>query len=413
MLVKAPNTGLPIQSPYLPVLNRQTEIARKLAAELALPPAQRNRMGPHGPETAARRPGTRWRTEMSRKPPAPSLTPGVAIAVAYCRDVLAGRIAACRLVHLTCERFLRDLAAAEAGQGPWAFRPELAERAMIFAGLMPNISGPEAGRPLRLMPWQRLVFANLFGFVEREHRRPAVPPGDRLCPPRQRQDLHRRAAGALPQLHGWRGRRRRLCRGGDPRPGADPVRHRPADGAPLPGDPPPLRRRGAGERDLAGAHQLELPPDQLGRQGAGRAERADRRLRRDRLAPHQRGLRRAAHRDGQAAQSAAARHLDRHRQQRRDRQAALGLRRPGAGGHAGGRAAVRADLHDRSGGRSLGGGVLDQGQPGLGPDRPAGCHPRHHAPDAQQPGAGSRGQDPAPEHLGQRRRGAVLAAELA
>jgi P27 family predicted phage terminase small subunit len=45
MLVKAPNTGLPIQSPYLPVLNRQTEIARKLAAELSLPPAQRDRVG--------------------------------------------------------------------------------------------------------------------------------------------------------------------------------------------------------------------------------------------------------------------------------------------------------------------------------------------------------------------------------
>ncbi len=50
LLVKAPNTGLPIQSPYLPVLNRQTEIARKLAAELALPPAQRNRVGPYVPD---------------------------------------------------------------------------------------------------------------------------------------------------------------------------------------------------------------------------------------------------------------------------------------------------------------------------------------------------------------------------
>ncbi|TDH59007.1 terminase large subunit [Dankookia rubra] len=38
---------------------------------------------------------------------------------------------------------------------------------MLFAGLLPNIKGPEAGQPLRLMPWQRLVFANLFGFVER------------------------------------------------------------------------------------------------------------------------------------------------------------------------------------------------------------------------------------------------------
>jgi phage terminase small subunit len=53
MLVKAPNTGLPIQSPYMAVLNRQTELARKLAAELAIPPAQRNRMGPHGAREGA------------------------------------------------------------------------------------------------------------------------------------------------------------------------------------------------------------------------------------------------------------------------------------------------------------------------------------------------------------------------
>ena len=44
----APNTGLPIQSPYLAVLNRQTEIARKLACELALPPSQRGRVGVYG-----------------------------------------------------------------------------------------------------------------------------------------------------------------------------------------------------------------------------------------------------------------------------------------------------------------------------------------------------------------------------
>ena len=43
LLVKAPNTKLPIQSPWLAIMNRQTEIARKLAAELALPPAQRSR----------------------------------------------------------------------------------------------------------------------------------------------------------------------------------------------------------------------------------------------------------------------------------------------------------------------------------------------------------------------------------
>ena len=49
LLVKAPNTGFPIQSPYLAVLNKQAEIARKLAAELALPPAQRDRVRPVDP----------------------------------------------------------------------------------------------------------------------------------------------------------------------------------------------------------------------------------------------------------------------------------------------------------------------------------------------------------------------------
>ena len=44
LLVKAPNTKLPIQSPWLAIMNRQTEIARKLAAELALP--RRSAAGP-------------------------------------------------------------------------------------------------------------------------------------------------------------------------------------------------------------------------------------------------------------------------------------------------------------------------------------------------------------------------------
>ena len=59
LLVKAPNTKLPIQSPWLAIMNRQTEIARKLAAELALPPAQRSRAGVAPPPGAAP-PGGKW-----------------------------------------------------------------------------------------------------------------------------------------------------------------------------------------------------------------------------------------------------------------------------------------------------------------------------------------------------------------
>src|ERR687898_981473 len=102
----------------------------------------------------------------ARQKPA-SAAPGVAEAIAYAEAVVAGTVPAGRLARLACERFLRDKAAADSGAGPWGFQPELVEAALLFAGQMPNIKGPEAGRPLRLMPWQRFVFANLFGFVER------------------------------------------------------------------------------------------------------------------------------------------------------------------------------------------------------------------------------------------------------
>ena len=54
LLVRATNTGLPIQSPWVAIMNRQSEIARKLAAELALPPAQRSRAGLAPPRDAVR-----------------------------------------------------------------------------------------------------------------------------------------------------------------------------------------------------------------------------------------------------------------------------------------------------------------------------------------------------------------------
>src|SRR5215207_1455072 len=104
---------------------------------------------------------------MAARQRASSAAPGVAEAVGYAEAVVAGAVPAGRLARLACERFLRDKAAADAGIGHWGFEPDLVEAALLFAGQMPNIKGPEAGRPLRLMPWQRFVFANLFGFIER------------------------------------------------------------------------------------------------------------------------------------------------------------------------------------------------------------------------------------------------------
>src|SRR5919199_284182 len=103
---------------------------------------------------------------MAAKTPA-SAAPGVAEAIGYAEAVVAGTVPAGRLARLACERFLRDKGAADSGTGPWRFDADLVEAALLFASQMPNIKGPEAGNPLRLMPWQKLVFANLFGFFER------------------------------------------------------------------------------------------------------------------------------------------------------------------------------------------------------------------------------------------------------
>ena len=81
---------------------------------------------------------------MTRKPPDATRRawPAPSPIAATCSPARSPPAGSC---SSTCARFLRDLAAAEAGDGPWAFRPELAERAMIFAGLMPNIKGPKPG----------------------------------------------------------------------------------------------------------------------------------------------------------------------------------------------------------------------------------------------------------------------------
>jgi P27 family predicted phage terminase small subunit len=44
ILTKAPHTGLPIQSPYLPIVNKQAHIMLKAAEQLGFTPAARSRI---------------------------------------------------------------------------------------------------------------------------------------------------------------------------------------------------------------------------------------------------------------------------------------------------------------------------------------------------------------------------------
>ena len=44
LLVKAPNTGVPMQSPYLAIANKQAQIMTKAAVEMGFTPASRSRI---------------------------------------------------------------------------------------------------------------------------------------------------------------------------------------------------------------------------------------------------------------------------------------------------------------------------------------------------------------------------------
>jgi phage terminase large subunit-like protein len=88
-------------------------------------------------------------------------------ALRYARKTAEDPSAASMHARMSCERFLRDHEAAQKPDSQWSFDDLAALKAMVFAAQMPNIKGPEAGKPIRLMDWQKLVYANVFGFKER------------------------------------------------------------------------------------------------------------------------------------------------------------------------------------------------------------------------------------------------------
>jgi phage terminase large subunit-like protein len=116
-----------------------------------------------------------------------------AIATGYARDVVDGRILACKRVRQACQRHLTDLERS-GDDWPYTFNPELtdrrgrkylpAHRICRFAELMPHIKGDWAarGERIRLEPWQVFILASIFGWIHtgtlkrRFHRADIVVP---------------------------------------------------------------------------------------------------------------------------------------------------------------------------------------------------------------------------------------------
>ncbi|MBI6628335.1 terminase large subunit [Pontibaca salina] len=84
----------------------------------------------------------------------------------YALAVIEGRIVAGDLVRMACERHLMDLETA--GDRGWYFDCQTASRILNFSGLIQHTTGPLAGEPLTLQPWQEFRHGSVFGWRHKE-----------------------------------------------------------------------------------------------------------------------------------------------------------------------------------------------------------------------------------------------------
>lgn len=103
------------------------------------------------------------------------------IATQYAREVVDGRIPACKWHRLACARHLHDIERAGTDEFPYLFNPELTdangksyrpgERVCRFGELMPHIKGDWAarGQLIVLEAWQIFILVSIFGWVHRDN----------------------------------------------------------------------------------------------------------------------------------------------------------------------------------------------------------------------------------------------------
>ena len=95
--------------------------------------------------------------------------PRVERAMKYARQVVAGKIPACRYVRLACQRHLDDLAASRRREFKYRFDPAKAEKKLKLVELLPHTKGEWAFKRqlVSLEPWQLFGLACTFGWVKK------------------------------------------------------------------------------------------------------------------------------------------------------------------------------------------------------------------------------------------------------
>lgn len=81
--------------------------------------------------------------------------------VAYAHAVCKGQINVCQNVQLTCQRFINQL---ENKEWQWVFDPDYAQHILDFSNALVHTKGPDAGKPIKLEPFQILFICAIYGF---------------------------------------------------------------------------------------------------------------------------------------------------------------------------------------------------------------------------------------------------------
>lgn len=82
----------------------------------------------------------------------------------YARDVVSGVIDTCKLVRLACQRHLDDLQASKKKTYPYYFDAEAANYVCNYIERFQEIKGPNAGKLLKLQPWNQWIISSAFGW---------------------------------------------------------------------------------------------------------------------------------------------------------------------------------------------------------------------------------------------------------
>jgi phage terminase large subunit-like protein len=91
-------------------------------------------------------------------------------ATQYARDIIGGRIRACKWVKLACQRHLNDLVRARTEEFEYKFDAGRAGKACAFMARFPHVKGKWAKgfQRIHLEPWQLFIVCSIFGWVHKQ-----------------------------------------------------------------------------------------------------------------------------------------------------------------------------------------------------------------------------------------------------